>query len=1171
MSLFADDIFGQAVGPATRRRKAAGPAPLFGDVFGGVPPDQEEVSPELQASVLGELGELTGGTLSRVGDALAMPGDYFRGLLAGSPGERVTGRELLRDMGLAGQEDTWGNFLSGLAVEVGTDPLAMLSGPAKALTPAGRAAQKLGLLDNAPTAATRKAIQSGALATADARKALPTVVQRTADKLEATGRTLSTLDPATVGRPLYGTRTARRAITLDDTIKYADSPQAAEREARALLGDTEFNRIRNQRLADSFGIGLPFQNPSITGDFLGKGFGDNYADVLDTLGQAYRWSPVGRQMSALFDNKVGGAVDAEDQLTNIASFRAREQAGGVADSAHTLLLSRVQQSHPEVFSEDGNRILGRYLEGPAAMRPGDEAYVQARPELLNYANWWKNNRQDYLTGARELGLTAEQLADKYGIEYLPRRADAVLEMESRRNRQLNNALSTFTGDMLRRTDAMQVPGGRETILRLSRDPVVAGGKRTATTDTAAAVHILKELQPLVPPGGPDITLEQAEKIARVLHKLPSEALDRAPLFGQHPTEMIGSYMRNRNESMATAKTLYDSLATFAEDGLYTDIPGGRHISMEDAIKRLGLRSYDDSADDLMDIVGDGAAARAVNARPLSGASKQMRERIAGLRGIADPDQVKLSEISIPEEHVNRLLRARDVFSVDEASGSLLQQLDHITAAWKGSILTWPARAVRDLYSGATSNWLEGALDRRSVRAARGLLSSGPGDQTFLAELQSIPRYQGMGADAVNQFYSDLAGTGLVAGGSSTDIGLGLTGRRALDAALPGATPVNAGTILGELAPQSGRTWTEFARDFGTWRSSLKPLAETKNPILRAGEQMNSLTDGINRLSGYLALLKQGFTPEAAARAMKRAHVDYTSLSGFERNVLRRVFPWYSYQSRIFGEVLRQLSEQPGGRYGQLVRATESVQDDVDDDAYITSDLRSQFAVPIPEEWGGVPAPGTQTYLTDLDFPGFDQINMLETPGTVSGAATGTMRQVGMQLHPGLRTLAELMSGQDFFTRRPVGESTSTLDSILRSVTGNPDANVPAIIEKPVEMMPFVGRPLYAARSLLDDRGGQSLAQRAIKTSLNATTGLKVRDKTQEDILRDQVRQLQESVDPYTREFTTSYIPENLQPYVPNWALDRMAVSRSLDRERRAARRKPRRKERERSATGQLFE
>jgi hypothetical protein len=61
------------------------------------------------------------------------------------------------------------------------------------------------------------------------------------------------------------------------------------------------------------------------------------------------------------------------------------------------------------------------------------------------------------------------------------------------------------------------------------------------------------------------------------------------------------------------------------------------------------------------------------------------------------------------------------------------------------------------------------------------------------------------------------------------------------------------------------------------------------------------------------------------------------------------------------------------------------------------------------------------------------------------------------------------------------------------------------------------------------------------------------------------------VDPYTREFTTSYIPENLQPYVPNWALDRMAVSRSLDRERRAARRKPRRKERERSATGQLFE
>lgn len=1152
MSLFPEDIFGQAPAPSARRRRSTGSAALFSDPFGAAPPDQEEVSPELRESVLRDIGELTGGTLSRVGDALAMPGDYFRGAIAGRPGERLTGRDFLRDAGLAGSEDTWGNFLAGLATEVATDPLAMISGPAKALTPAGRAAQKLGLLDNAQTAATRKAIEGGALATADARAALPTVAQRTADQLEATGRTISTFDPATVGRPLYGPRTARRAATLDDVIKYSDDAKSAEREARSLLGDNEFNRIRNQRLADSFGIGLPLQNPSITGDFLGKGFGDNYADVLDTIGQAYRWSPVGRQMSALFNNKVGGAVDAEDQITNIAAFEARQKAGGVADGAHALLLSRLNNAHPEVFSEDGNRILGRYLEGPSAMRPGDEAYVQSRPELLNYANWWKNNRQDYLEGARQLGLTAEELADKYGIEYLPRRADAVLEMESRRNRQLNNALSTFTGDMLRRTDAMQVPGGRESILRLSQDPVVAGGKRTATTDTAAAVHILKELQPLVPSGGPVITIEQAEKIARVLHKLPSDVLDRAPLFGQHPTEMIGSYMRNRNESMATAKTLYDSLATFAEDGLYTDIPGGRHISMEEAVKRIGLKNYlDDAGEEI-------------------GASQQMRERIANLRGVS-ADEVKLAEVSIPEEHVNRLLRARDVFSMDEAAGPLLQQLDHLTQAWKGSILTWPARAVRDLYSGATSNWLEGALDRQSVRAARGLLSSGPQDGTFLEALESIPRYQGLGADAINQFYSDLYGTGLVAGGAATDIGFGTTGRRALDTALPGATPINAATILGELAPQSGRTWGQFGKDFFTWRSSLKPLNETRNPILRAGEQMNSLTDGINRLSGYIALLKQGFTPEAAARAMKRAHVDYASLSGFERNVLRRVFPWYSYQSRIFSEVLRQISEQPGGRYGQLVRATESVQDDVDDDAYIPSDLRSQFAIPIPEEWGGVPSPGTQTYLTDLDFPGFDQINMLETPGTVSGAATGTMRQFGLQLHPALRTATELMSGRDFFTNRPVGESTSTLDSILRSVTGNQDADVPALIEKPIEMLPFVGRPLYAARSLLDNRGGQPIAQRVLKTGLNATTGVKVRDKTQDDILRDQVRQLQESVDPYTRDFTTTYIPENLQPYVPNWALDRMAVSRSLDRDRRAARRKPRRKERDKSKTGQLFE
>jgi hypothetical protein len=155
----------------------------------------------------------------------------------------------------------------------------------------------------------------------------------------------------------------------------------------------------------------------------------------------------------------------------------------------------------------------------------------------------------------------------------------------------------------------------------------------------------------------------------------------------------------------------------------------------------------------------------------------------------------------------------------------------------------------------------------------------------------------------------------------------------------------------------------------------------------------------------------------------------------------------------------------------------------------------------------------------------------------------------------------------------LGEATGPLDAIGRSVTGDPNFDVPAVIDKTVELLPFVGRPLYAARSLLDTRGDADLPSRAAKTLVNATTGIKFRDVAQEDALADATRQIEESIDPYTREFKQVYIPENLQPNVPQWALRRLAVSRALGRERREARQgrgKPKgKKKKAKSDTGSM--
>lgn len=1129
MTLFERGLFDDG-----RKRRSG--IPLFDDsLLADEPVEEESVTPAERDSVLAEIGALTGGTLSRVGDALAMPGDYWRGLLSGRTGERVTGRELNRMAGLAGPEDNWGNWLGGVAAEIVTDPISMLAGPMKSLTPAGKAAAKLAgttgnLLDTAPTALTRKAISEGW--TADM---LPTAARRNKAALEATGRTISTFDPATVGRPFHGTRTARRAATLDDLIKYSDNPAATEQAARNLLG-RDLDKVRNQTLAKSFGIGLPFGDPLVVGDFLGKGFGDTYADVLDTIGQAYRWSPVGRGMASAFDAKVGGAIDPEEQITNIANWQARRVGASSATAEHTLQLARVQEAHPEVFGdEQGNRILGRYLEGPAVRTAEDVAYVEARPQLKAYADWWVTNRDRLLGERRAAGLQAEPLVDEYGIEYLPRRAEAALEMQGRKDRTLGEALSTFTSDAMARTDAFRLPGGRDTIIELSRDPMVAGGRRTLRTDEAAGQYIVDKINGMLGPGQPPIDLKKGIRIARSLSKLPDDVVQKAPLFGQHPTEMIGSYTRNQGEAIATANTLYDSLATFARNQKYTQVEGGRHISLKTALDRMGFKTYDDAADDVFDDAG-----RSLN--PQTGAAQQMRERIAKLTG-QDADEINLNEWSIPEEQVNRLTRARDAFTTDEAGGALMNWLDSYTAVWRGAILAWPSRSIRDLYSGAISNWMEGALDIGSVRAARALVMEGPESEVFQRTLRSIGRYSG--DDGLAQFYADLASTDLVRGGSAlTDLPAGVQGMRARDA-LIGSDPVSMSSVAREL----GRGWN--LQDFGTIRTPRNPLSETRNPLLRAGERLNTLTDNVNRITGYLSLMKQGYDPMAAAAAMKRAHVDYSSLSTFERTWLKRLFPWYSYQSRIFREVLRQLAERPGGRYGQLIRATESLQDESEDGRYVPSGIRSQLAIPIPEEFGGVPAPGTQSYLKiGPVVPGFQEISNIQTPGTISGAIGGTMRQAAMQMNPMLRIGAELAAGEDFYTRQPVGEATSALDTILRAATGDQNADVPAFIDKPLELLPFAQRPLGLVRSLADTRGNQPLSHRAAKTALNTVTGFRVEDSNRRRELGDAIRQIGESNDPFTREFTQTYIPEHLQPQVPSWALRRQRVQRVLERELR---------------------
>ena len=94
------------------------------------------LTPEEEQSLLG----MAVGGVEAVDNLLGLPASSLRDLLAWenpfdqwlsplSSDNRITGRELLRRYDLAGEEDTWGNFLGGVAVETLLDPTLLVTGP----------------------------------------------------------------------------------------------------------------------------------------------------------------------------------------------------------------------------------------------------------------------------------------------------------------------------------------------------------------------------------------------------------------------------------------------------------------------------------------------------------------------------------------------------------------------------------------------------------------------------------------------------------------------------------------------------------------------------------------------------------------------------------------------------------------------------------------------------------------------------------------------------------------------------------------------------------------------------------------------------------------------------------------------------------------------------------
>jgi hypothetical protein len=1147
------------------------------EIYGAFPvrrkPRISDLMPqEEQSGLLNTLAQAGSSGLAAAGYILDTPGALVRGLLAGDPlsvfgtsEDRVTGRELLRQYGAIGEEDTWGNFGGGLAAEVLLDPLtygtlgiSTLFGQG-AKTAAGKAAQASGLLRNAAL-----------------------------DAADTPGVT--------------GVRNFLRNATPNQQLARIADPVARAEAARTLQRQLQRFGAGPTGADDVMGafddVRLPFTNIGFSYN-LGP-VGDRVANFADQAGEFTRTAPVigqaTRLAAAAFDKRAGEYWNPDLELTNLVQDANRRAARNTDDLmyADRLRQSSLQRealgaTAPEVFPAQAGALSGQaipedlrsfrnfrlqqamadFAEGGGATPTGQYGpalpsgafYSGARGSGDEMADWVMQNVPEFRAVRDEfanLGRNANVAADAAGLpitpwnsqqgtDWFPRqlaffrqdrppvRPGAAVRREKPWARA-ERILGTQDNFGRRRQAAYDIPGGMRTFRQLT-------GNIDPRLDSAALQQSLIGVDDTQVRGVLDAALNQIG-IADPYQPWIDDVLNSPEYLNAAPA----AQQRMLQDANATVDGMYVQLADLLRSADTQFAATGRGIFDSNPWNnmsryRAGQVKNQANAQELvrqMQQLAEQTPANQVvggTSIPLAQAAQQFGFDPAAFRRLwqnvqgADP-----TNFSINERYVDALRTLAPKTQLAMPERGMLGAVDQFTNMFKVGALANPAFHTRNLYSGAVNAATHNAFNPLDMYAAA-RASAGNFD-ALARRLKNAPGFENMTAAERIARYQDLTGATQVAGSNVLDDVAGMPEQSMRGMSL-GSDPTSVLQQTRNAAYQPGRSWRQFLSDMTSMRGvgfTQNPMRENTNPLLALNDAVGGRVEDSLRGGSFLTQLRQGVDPRRAADVSFLSNVDYRpeAFTGFEKG-LKRILPFYSYQKGILPSIGTNLVERPGGLQSQLIRSVTRGTEPSEDN-FVPEYLRQSAAIPLPADmpsiFGGSGNPDLKRYLTNLDLP-WESTFQMYTPGVGTGFSTqlaDSIRKSGSNLlgttNPLIKAPIEYITNRQLYSGRELSDLYSVLEQDLGPL-GRP-------LEQAVtNFFPFGSRALGLYRQATDDR--LTTGEAAQKAAFNLLAGMKLTDVDQDRAkrlaARDMLNSLLETT-PGVRTFENIAVPADVLAAMP---------------------------------------